>query len=240
MVFITVKSDEGPCEKLLELTTEVQTVGDFQLELQSACGIPVKGQLLSLQLPGDEARSLEPTEKLLDLTLEQSVHIILTSFASLISQIEVLSIEATELRGIQRQQLHQLWQFLEKRSDAQGEMHLPWRDRLRGTSLRLCDLNLYHLADHVIRPATRAERCSYVELIADGLEQQMPKWFVSHAWQEAICDFITCLDGHSAIHQLGTDVAYWVCAYANNQHELGQELRFNPRETSFFRAVTVW
>ena len=27
-----------------------------------------------------------------------------------------------------------------------GEMHLPWRDRLRGTSLRLCDLNLYHLA----------------------------------------------------------------------------------------------
>jgi len=27
-----------------------------------------------------------------------------------------------------------------------------------------------------------------------------------------------------------------VCAYANNQHELGQELRFNPRETSFFRA----
>ena len=38
--------------------------------------------------------------------------------------------------------------------------------------------------DHVIRPATRAERCSYVELIADELEQQMPKWFVSHAWQE--------------------------------------------------------
>ena len=31
-----------------------------------------------------------------------------------------------------------------------------------------------------------------------------------------------------------------VCAYANNQHELGQELRFNPRETSFFRAWNVW
>ena len=27
------------------------------------------------------------------------------------------------------------------------------------------------------------------------------------------------------------------CAYANNQHELGDELRCNPRETSFFRDL---
>ena len=27
-----------------------------------------------------------------------------------------------------------------------------------------------------------------------------------------------------------------VCAYANNQHELGSDLHSNPRETSFFRA----
>lgn len=100
-------------------------------------------------------------------------------------------------------------------------------------------LNLYHLADWVLRPATRADCCSYVELISVEPERQMPRWFVSHAWQEAIVDFITCLDGHGAVRQLGTEAAYWVCAYANNQHELGNDLHSNPRETSFFRAMQL-
>eukprot|EP00439_Symbiodinium_sp_Y106_P067743 s1153_g11.t1 len=72
-----------------------------------------------------------------------------------------------------------------------------------------------------------------------GWVAQKPHWFVSHAWQEPVQDFLSCLRGHATVRQLEVEVAYWVCAYANNQHELGNDLRFNPRETSFFRAMQL-
>ena len=33
--------------------------------------------------------------------------------------------------------------------------------------------------------------------------------------------------------------AYWVCAYANNQHQLENEICNNPRKTSFYRAIQL-
>ena len=35
----------------------------------------------------------------------------------------------------------------------------------------------------------------------------------------------------------GVSPRYWVCAHANNQHELGLEISNDPRQTSFFRAM---
>jgi len=39
--------------------------------------------------------------------------------------------------------------------------------------------------------------------------------------------------------QSTSNTAYWVCALANNQHELGAEIVADPTHTSFFRAMQV-
>ncbi|CAE7470307.1 TTLL3A [Symbiodinium sp. CCMP2592] len=77
--------------------------------------------------------------------------------------------------------------------------------------------------------------CSYVELLTK--KPQKPKYFVSHWWGEGVLDFVACLEQHATIHSLGLDAPYWVCAYANDQHELGSALGTDPKASSFFRAL---
>ena len=31
----------------------------------------------------------------------------------------------------------------------------------------------------------------------------------------------------------------WVCAYANNQHDLGSEIPTDPKESAFFKAMQL-
>lgn len=68
---------------------------------------------------------------------------------------------------------------------------------------------------------------------------QIPKWFVSHAWAEAVSEFVSCVARHGQLRGLHETDAWWVCAYANNQHELGKDLTQDPRSTSFFRAMSL-
>ena len=63
--------------------------------------------------------------------------------------------------------------------------------------------------------------------------------FVSHAWLEPVCKFVACLKCHASLRQLSDQTAYWVCAYANNQHQLKKEICNNPRKTSFYRAIKL-
>ncbi|CAE7248774.1 TTLL3, partial [Symbiodinium microadriaticum] len=77
--------------------------------------------------------------------------------------------------------------------------------------------------------------CSYVELLTK--KPQKPKYFVSHWWGEGVLDFVACLEQHANIHSLGLDAPYWVCAYANDQHELASALGTDPKASSFFRAL---
>eukprot|EP00435_Cladocopium_sp_Y103_P039628 s4551_g10.t1 len=63
--------------------------------------------------------------------------------------------------------------------------------------------------------------------------------FVSHAWLEPVCKFVACLKHHASLRQLSDQTAYWVCAYANNQHQLQNEICNNPRKTSFYRAIQL-
>lgn len=84
---------------------------------------------------------------------------------------------------------------------------------------------------------TADERCSFVEAVAEDAEHQRPLWFVSHWWGEAIVDFLSCIQHHQRIRELPDPSAYWVCAYANNQHELGTELGTDPMQSSFLRAM---
>ena len=96
-------------------------------------------------------------------------------------------------------------------------------------------------------------RCAYkyCERCADGAkaavgraELQRPEWFVSHWWGEPVVLFIACLMQHakdrfyrSPDDESWLDTPYWVCAYANNQHELGSDVTADPQSSSFRKAM---
>ena len=54
----------------------------------------------------------------------------------------------------------------------------------------------------------------------------------SHWWGEPVMDFIKCVEEHARVRELGDDATYWICAYANNQNELGADLGTDPRSSS--------
>eukprot|EP00913_Durusdinium_trenchii_P000363 g333.t1 len=97
-----------------------------------------------------------------------------------------------------------------------------WSDQ-QGRALTPEEVNLYHLVDLLVKPATAARECSFVELMAEG--PQPCKWFVSHWWGEPVCDFTACLRQHSKDRNLRkATLYYWVCAYANNQWNVRGEI----------------
>jgi len=93
--------------------------------------------------------------------------------------------------------------------------------------------------------------CAFVELLAE--QDQPPHWFVSHWWGERVRDFAACVRLHAET-RLGVkgksslvsyesssqdSPPYWICAYANRQHSLSQEVVEDPKMTSFYRAMLV-
>ena len=86
-------------------------------------------------------------------------------------------------------------------------------------------------------------RCSYLMLLRQCNHLKWNRYsnagmrFVSHAWLEPVCKFVACLKHHASLRELSEQTAYWVCAYANNQHQLQAEICHNPRKTSFYRAI---
>lgn len=52
-------------------------------------------------------------------------------------------------------------------------------------------------------------------------------------------DFISCMMNHATVRSLPLATAYWVCAYANNQHELGADLSNDPMKSSFAKAMRI-
>ena len=94
----------------------------------------------------------------------------------------------------------------------------------QGERLTPATVTLYDLCALLIKPATRARNCAYVELVACG--PQIPGWFISHWWGEFVKHFIACVRVHAQDHGLDGSAVYWVCAYANRQHDLGTEMGF--------------
>lgn len=156
---------------------------------------------------------------------------------------ECYRISETPERGVTLHQLCNLLTFLGKRCGP-DQIIDGWSDIGRnspqfGQVLCYNTFNLYHAVDWIIRPATKTLLCSYVELVTVEAKLQRPQWFVSHAWSEPVARFVHCLEGHVDTRGLSRDTPFWVCAYANNQHELGQDLTRDPCRTSFFRAMRL-
>ena len=78
-----------------------------------------------------------------------------------------------------------------------------------------------------------------ISMLIDTIKKE-PRWFVSHWWGESVLHFVQCVCAH-AKHRTrdGDEPGYWVCAYANRQHELGAEISDNPLESSVFKAMDI-
>eukprot|EP00929_Paragymnodinium_shiwhaense_P048027 TRINITY_DN24348_c0_g1_i1.p1 TRINITY_DN24348_c0_g1~~TRINITY_DN24348_c0_g1_i1.p1 ORF type:complete len:1160 (-),score=239.75 TRINITY_DN24348_c0_g1_i1:122-3601(-) len=97
------------------------------------------------------------------------------------------------------------------------------------------NVNLYHLNDLVVKPLTKAYPCSWVELIAGG--PQRPVWFISHWWGTRFQDTFKMLGFHLRHHGLDDSTPYWMCTFANNQHDLGELEEPNLFQTPFVMAI---
>ncbi|CAL1129729.1 unnamed protein product, partial [Cladocopium goreaui] len=179
-------------------------------------------------------RQALPEERHVELTKQNQARYALVSYDALGNS--AVSIAKTEHRGITVQQLLQIEKFIRKHARFWVET-FPQSPSF-GLPLEFDKFNLYHACYWIISPATRKLCCSLVELVAMDADAQYPWWFVSHAWQEAVFKFVACLRQHAALRNVA-DGAYWVCAYANNQHKLEEEICANPRSTSFYRAMQL-
>lgn len=57
--------------------------------------------------------------------------------------------------------------------------------------------------------------------------------------QEPVCKFVACVEQQAMVRELQGSTPYWVCAYANNQHCVAEDITSNPRSTSFYRAMQM-
>ena len=141
------------------------------------------------------------------------------------------TIAETAKRAINGAQLERVCSHISRRCKPEGWADKSGKQRTPGT------VTLYDAARFVIKPATYATQCSLVELIAFG--EQVPLYFVSHWWGEPVLDFVKCLEQHAVDRGLGVDSPYWVCAYANNQWKLDDEIGSSLEESSFRKAMKL-
>jgi len=85
---------------------------------------------------------------------------------------------------------------------------------------------------------TSPNALSYKELVSTG--PMPPRWFCCHWWGEKVFEFIACCEMHSALRDIkDNEASFWVCAYANCQHDLGADITVDPEHSSFRRAMRL-
>ncbi|CAK9093165.1 unnamed protein product, partial [Durusdinium trenchii] len=168
-----------------------------------------------------------------DDVIDAATALVLTNYSEISKKAACDLPDAAE-RGITLPQLQLLVDFAAKMAN-------KWCETTgdhAGSPLEFKTFNFYHANVWIIKPATEGYNqtgCSLVEILNE--EVQRPSWFVSHAWIEPMCQFWWCLQKHALIRELPNTMAYWICASANNQHDLGEELRTGDR--AFRRAMLM-
>ncbi|GFH62073.1 hypothetical protein CTEN210_18549 [Chaetoceros tenuissimus] len=77
-----------------------------------------------------------------------------------------------------------------------------------------------------------------------------PDWFISHTWSDSVLKFVERCEYHARSYcttwtpqgkkfdqDKYNSYSYWICAYANNQHELATEINSSPVESAFMKAI---
>ena len=72
----------------------------------------------------------------------------------------------------------------------------------------------YQICDEFVKPLTKRDMCSWVELVTNKDKQECV-WFMSHAWLTPFNQTLEMLDWHTRVHQLPGHTGYWFCTLAN-------------------------
>mmetsp|Transcript_54871 Transcript_54871/g.117753 ORF Transcript_54871/g.117753 Transcript_54871/m.117753 type:complete len:632 (-) Transcript_54871:42-1937(-) len=139
-------------------------------------------------------------------------------------------IQATEFRAISIFQLNELAAFV-KRVVESVEIHDQYK---QGARVTWDIINLYVICQHFVMPLTEKFKCSFVELVA--LEEQVPAFFVSHWWGTPFQHTVKLLAFHAKERGFPDSTFYWICTFANNQHNLA-ELSGGLEDTPFVKAI---
>jgi len=143
---------------------------------------------------------------------------------------ESIKIDKVEERAMSVNQLLDVVKIINERCHAEA-----WKDK-DSKRLKPSTVTLYDLYKYVIFPNTTKDGCSYVEMIAN--DPQPADWFISHWWGESVIHFVSCVRQHAIDHCYSFGHKYyWVCAYANNQHDLKSANLDDPEKSSFMKAM---
>lgn len=143
-------------------------------------------------------------------------------------------IPQTERRGIMLMQLSALFTWVDLVFNSYILVEQNRYSPTCGERINMDFANMYQICDHAVMPATFRFKCSWVELVAD--QPQDPRWFVSHAWSTVFRHTLNMLEFHAEVHGLPPHTPYWICTFANNQHNL-EELQVAVEETPFWKAI---
>lgn len=115
----------------------------------------------------------------------------------------------------------------------------PTRGRFLGHDPdRLLHIRVRDMDCGVATSAVSQRSISYKEAVSSG--PLTPRWFCCHWWGERVFDFVSCCSAHAKLRSLSPEEAsFWVCAYANRQHDLTVDITSDPECSSFRRAMRV-
>jgi hypothetical protein len=95
---------------------------------------------------------------------------------------------------------------------------------------------MYDIIRYVVKPATRQNQTSYVEMVASG--PQRPSWVCIHWWGQPVQEILASLEQHSKDRGVSDEIAsYWFAAFAFNQHK---NVPFGCAKTRFLHVTPTF
>jgi len=128
-----------------------------------------------------------------------------------------------------------------------------WKD-FEGNVLTPETVTFYDVNRYVIRPFSKKTEQSFVTSLPSTAGPQCPRFVVNHFWGGPVCNFIKCVeqcvrdfarndsgygDQDSRGGGMTIDTPIWVCAFANNQWTLDEDILDDPKESGFAKAMEV-
>jgi len=108
-------------------------------------------------------------------------------------------------------------------------------DKCTGQAVRKDTVNLYHINDLIVMPLTGPCACSFMEMVSSG--PQDPVWFISHWWGTPFLDTLRMMRLHADRRHVSMCGLYWMCTFANNQHNLAELSEPGILDTPFAKAI---
>jgi hypothetical protein len=151
-----------------------------------------------------------------------------------------IAIPEVHHRGITVKELRLVAAHVKERCASEGWIgQRPNKDGVMSSGpLTPEQVNLYHLNEFLLKPATKKVRggaCSLVERLAT--KPRTTKIFLSHAWGHPLLSTLCIIEQHMLDREYTEDDAVWICAFALRQNDPGAEIPDTIPASPFFLAI---